>query len=90
MGIFISGASNAYGDNMFVIHNTSNTVSRLKKKCNAIAYYVICKSVAMGESLTGHMRSEDNPSDLLSKIVTGHKWKHLVSLLLYDIYDEDT
>ena len=44
----------------------------------------------MGESLTGHIRSDDNPADLLTKIDTGQKLKHFVSLVLYDIYDEDT
>ena len=52
MGIPISGASYVYGDNMSVIHNTSKPDSTLKKKCNAIVYYAIHKSLAMGESLT--------------------------------------
>ena len=75
---------------MLVIHNTSKPDSILKKKCNEIAYYAIHKSLAMGESLTKHMRSEDNPDDLLTKVVTGQKRKHLVSLVLYAIYDGDT
>ena len=58
--------------------------------CNAIAYHSICDSVAMGESLAGHIRSEDNPADLLTKVVIGHKGKHLVSLVLYDMYDGNT
>ena len=89
MGIPISGAS-YYGDNMLVIHNTSKPQSTLKKKYNAIAYHAICKSMAMGETLTGHTRSEVNPADLLTKIVTGNKHRHLVSLVLYDFYDGDT
>ena len=52
--------------------------------------FILSEPVAMRESLTGHIRSEDNPSDLLTKVVTGHKRKHLVSLVLYGIYDEDT
>ena len=43
----------------------------------------------MGELLTGHIRSEDNTANLLTKIVTQHKKKHLVSLVLYDIYNCD-
>ena len=43
----------------------------------------------MGESLTGHLRSEDNTADLLTKVVTGQKGKHLVLLVLYDIFNED-
>ena len=62
-GIPKSWASYIYGDNMLVVHNTSKQESTLQKKCNAIAYYVIHKSVAMGEALTGHIRSKENPAD---------------------------
>ena len=55
IGIPILGVSYVYGDNMLVIHNTSNSELTLKKKCNAIAYHAICKSVAMGEPLTRHV-----------------------------------
>ena len=89
MGIPISWASYVYGDNMLVIYNTSKQKSSLKKKCNAIAYIAIHKSVAMGETLTGHIKSEDNQADLLTNMVAGHKFNHIVSLVLYDIYDED-
>ena len=89
IGIPISGASYIYGDNMSVIYNPSKPESTLKKKCNAIAYHSIRKSVAMGKTLTRHIRSKDNPADLLTKIVTRHKCRNLVSLVLYDIYDED-
>ena len=75
---------------MLVIHNTSKPESTLKKKCNAIAYQAVTESVAMGETLTWHVRSKDNLSDLLTKIISEHKQKHLVSLVLYDIYDGDT
>ena len=90
IGIPISWASYVYGDNMLIIHNTSKPESTLKKKCNAIAYHAVGKSVAMEETLTGHIRSENNPVDLLTKIITGHKHLHLVSLVLYDIYNGDT
>ena len=73
MEIPISVALYFYGDNMSVIHNTTKPESTLKKKCNPIAYHAIHKSVSMGESLTGHVSSEDKPADLLTKIVTGHK-----------------
>ena len=60
MGISMSEASYVYGDNILVFHNTSKPESTLKKRCNAIAYYAICNSTAMGERLTGHVRSENN------------------------------
>ena len=64
MGIPISGALYVYGDNMSVIHDTSKPESTLKKKCNAIAYHAIPKSLEMGERLTGHIQSKDNLADL--------------------------
>ena len=90
MSIPISGASYVYGDNVLVIHNITKPESTLNKKGNAIAFHAIHKSVVMGETLTGHMRPESNLSDVLTKTVTGHKSKHLVSLVLYDLYDRDT
>ena len=51
---------------MLVIDNTSKPEWTMKKKCNAIDYHAICKSVGMGERLTGHIRSEDNRADILT------------------------
>ena len=58
---------------MSVIHNPSKPESALKKWCNAIAYHAIHESVAMGDTLIGHIRSEDNLVDLLAKVVIGNK-----------------
>ena len=89
MDISKAGSSYVYGDNMLVTHNTSKPESTLKKKCNAIAYHAIHEHVAMGESLTEHVWSEKHPADLLTKVVTWQKRRHLVSLVLNDIYDGD-
>ena len=70
MGIPISGTSHVYENDMSVIHNISKPESTQKKKCNAIAYHAICESMAMGETLTRQIRSEDNPADSLTKVVT--------------------
>ena len=71
MGIPISGASYISEDNMSVIQNTSKPASTLKRKCNAIAYHAIIESVAIRETLTGHERYENNPVDIIIKIVKG-------------------
>ena len=90
MGIAISGPSLIYGDNMSVIHNTQRPESTLKKKSNQICYHVCRESVAMGESLTGHIASNDNPADLATKIIPGGtKRAYLISKLLRDLYDYD-
>ena len=88
--ISMSETSNVHKDNKSVIHNTSKPESMFKKKCNAIGYHAVSESVAMGESLTGHIKSDNNLADLLTKIVTGYEHKHLVSLVMYDIYHGDT
>ena len=44
----------------------------------------------MREALIWHIRSEENLADLLTKVVTAQKRKHVVSPVIYEIYDEDT
>ena len=89
MGIPISGPAYVYGDNMSVIYNTSRPESTLKKKSNSVCYHAVRESVAMGEIITAHVRSEENPADLCTKTIPGgSKRRYLVSGVLYDIYDE--
>ena len=75
---------------MSAIHNISKTWSTMREKCNANAYHAIHESVTMEETLIGHIRLEDNSEDLFTKIVIGNTHRHLVSLVLYDIYDGNT
>ena len=88
MGVAIEGASYIYGDNMSVINNTQRPESTLRKKSNSICYHAMRESVAMGESLTAHIPSEENPADLLTKVLTGWKREYFVRGILYDIYDD--
>jgi Reverse transcriptase (RNA-dependent DNA polymerase) len=71
MGIPVLTPNYIYGDNMSVIHNTQRAESMLKKKSLSICYHFMRESVAMGESLTGHIRSEDNPADICTKVIGG-------------------
>jgi hypothetical protein len=90
MGVPISGPSYIYGDNMSVIHNTQRQDSTLKKKSNSICYHAICEAVAMGECVTGHVPTKENPADLATKLIAGGQtWDHLVGKRLYDITDHD-
>jgi hypothetical protein len=93
MGVSIDGPSYIHGDNMSVIHNTQKPESTLKKKSNQICFHAVRESVAMGESLTAHIPTNDNPADLATKIIAGGvKRARLVDMLLYDIEEnhEDT
>ena len=69
MGIRISGPSYMYGENMSVIHNTSRPESVLRKKSNFVCYHAVHESVAMFESLVGHVPRKENIADLLSKVL---------------------
>ena len=89
MGVPIFGPSLIYGDKISVIHNTQRLESTLKKKSNSIAYHAVRESVAMGESLTGHVGTNSNPADLATKVLCGKKRRDMVSKLLFNIYDDD-
>ena len=51
--------NNQYGDNMSTIHNTQHPESTLKKQSNSICYHTVCEAVAMGEILTGHVKTDE-------------------------------
>ena len=89
MGVPIDGPSLVYGDNMSVIFNTQSPESTLKKKCNSVAYHACRESVAMGESLTGHVPTNSNCADLATKCLFGKKRRDMVSRLLFNVYDDE-
>jgi hypothetical protein len=84
MGIRVDTPNYIYGDNMSVIHNTQRPESTLRKKSLAICYHFMRESVAMGESLTGHIRSENNPADICTKVIGGGiKRERLTNMILF-------
>ena len=88
MGVPIEGPTHMHGDDMSTMHNSQHPESQLKKKSNSICYHAVREAVAMGELLTGHVKTDENPTDLLTKIVGGgQKKKNLVQMYLYDIHD---
>ena len=87
MGVPIDGATNVCGDNMSVIKNSSKPESVLQKKNNSVCYHLVRESVAMGETITTHINGNDNPADLLTKVICGSKRKQIVNNLLHDVYD---
>jgi hypothetical protein len=88
MGIPLTGPSFIYADKKSQVTNSTIPESTLKKKCNSICYHAVQESVAMGESLITHIDSEDNLSDLMTKVTRGGKRRRLVGNILYDIYDD--
>ena len=74
--------------NMSVIHNTQRPESMLKKKSNSICYHAVRESVAMGELMTAHIRSEDNPADICTKVISNSvKRGSLIRLILHYLAD---
>ena len=87
IGVPILGPSLIYGENMSVFHNTQQPESKLKKNSNSICYGAIRKSMAMKESLTGHVPSVDNLADIRTNVVPGgEKRKHFIGTVSHDLY----
>ena len=87
MGVPNSCPSYIYGDNMLVIHNTQFPEVTLKKNSNSICYHDICESVSMGASITEHVGTNENCSDVATKVLYVVKHKFHASKLLHDIYE---
>ena len=84
MGIVLEDPTYCYGDNMSVIHNTQRPESTLKKKSNSICYHFCREAIAMGEVLTSHVSSDDNPADICTKLIPGGiKRDRMVDRILY-------
>ena len=85
MGVPIDRPTHMYGDNISTISNTQCHESQLKKKSNSICYDAVREAVAMRELLTGHVKTDEIPADILTKDVgRGIKRKNLVQMYLYD------
>ena len=88
MGIPVSNPAFLYGDNKSVLWNVSVPDSMLKKKAYGIAYHFCRQGCAKKEWLAGYIKSEYNPSDILTKALpAGENRKRKVQSILYDIYD---
>ena len=62
--------------------------SMLKKKAHGIAYHFCRQGCTKREWLAGYIKSENNPSDILTKAVpAGENRKRKVKAVLYDIYE---
>ena len=84
----LSGPSFIYGDNMSVIHNTQRPESMLRKKSNSICYHAVRESAAMGESLTVHISTHENPANVATNdLPGGQKRDYLCGKVIYDLTD---
>jgi hypothetical protein len=86
MGIPCEEPTFIYGDNQSVLSNTGNPDSTLKKKSNSIAYHFVREGVAKDEWRTAYINTNDNPADLLTKMLVAGKREHFVRMLLHHIF----
>ena len=90
MGVPLTGLTYVYGENMFVIYNTSQHESTLMKKSNSICYHAVHEAVASGKCLITHCKTGNNYSDMMTRFLYGKKKLDNVSRILYGIwYHED-
>ena len=73
---------------MSVIHNTQYPDSTLNKKSDSICYHEMRESVAIVDSITAHIGTNKNITDLGTKVLYGGKRNHMFRNNLYDIYDD--
>ena len=89
MGIFVNNPAFIYGNNGSVLWNTTVPESSLKKKSCAVAYYFCGDGVAKLEWLTTYVKTNLNPSDIMTKSISSLKERiKKVRMLLYDMYPE--
>jgi hypothetical protein len=73
---------------MSINNNTHRSESMLKKKSNSLCYHVARESAAMGDCIMAHVRSENNPAGMCTKVIpAGMKRRHIVGMLFFDLCD---
>jgi hypothetical protein len=87
MGIPVIGPALIYGDNQSVLYNSSIPDSTLKKKSQSIAYHFVCEGAARDEWRTAYVSTQENPADLLTKVLPmGEKRRGFVMMLQHHIF----
>lgn len=67
LGVPIKGSTMVFGDNETVINTASTPHAKLQKRHNALSYHKTRSSHAARILRMNHIRSENNPADILSK-----------------------
>lgn len=70
-GVQLNGPTLVFCDNESVVHNLTKPESTLKKKHNSIAFHKTREAVASNTIEVHKIASKDNPSDLLTKVLSG-------------------
>ena len=83
LGCNLEPCSMLLGDNMAVVLNTTIPSSTLKKKHQACNYHKIRESIEGGFIKYGHIKSEDNMADILTKPLSRIKFERLTAQYLF-------
>ena len=83
LGCNLEANSMLVGDNMAVVLNTTIPSSTLKKKHQACNYHKVRESIAGGFIRYGHIKSEDNMADILTKPLVRSVFERLCSKYLF-------
>jgi hypothetical protein len=83
LGVDLEGPTLMLGDNMSVVLNTSVPSSVLKKNHNAIAYHRVRESIAARILRFAYLKSEENASNILEKLLCNDKFHYLLNKWLF-------
>ena len=85
LGIKTTKTSTMLGDNMSVVINTTLPSSQLKKKHNACAYHRVREAIAAKIITFGHIRSNKNYADIMTKPLGNVAYQRLVQPLIFRV-----
>ena len=69
MVIAVNVTSYIFGDNKYVLCNTTITDSMVKNKAQSISYYLVRGGEKKDEWRTAYINTHDNPADFLAKLI---------------------
>jgi hypothetical protein len=82
IGFELDGPVNMFGDNQYLILNTTIPSSQLKKKIHACAYHRIREMITCRAIRFLHCQSSLNAADVLTKPLNGIRHRKLSELIL--------
>ena len=85
LGVEVKGSTLMFGDNESVVNSASIPHARLHKRHNALSFHRVHEGIAAGIAEFHHVRSGDNPADILSKQWGyAQSWSLLQPLLFWE------
>lgn len=85
LGVEVKGSTMMFGDNESVVNSSSIPHARLHKRHNALSFHRVREGIAAGIAKFHHVKSGDNPADILSKQWSyKQSWPLLQPLLFWE------